>query len=69
VEEEAVMKIKVDHDVCISSGACVLEAPEVFDQDDEGLVVLVDDEPPVHLHAAARRALGACPAAVITIEE
>jgi ferredoxin len=63
------MKISIDQDVCISSGACVLEAPELFDLGDEGLVVLLDSEPPPHLHDAARRARSACPAGVITIEE
>jgi ferredoxin len=63
------MKIRVDTDVCISSGACALEAPEIFDLGDDGLVMLLDDDPPEHLHDSARRALAACPAGVISIEE
>ncbi len=40
------MKVTVDQDKCVSSGQCVLNASDVFDQrDDDGVVVLLDDEP------------------------
>jgi ferredoxin len=35
------VRVTVDREVCIGSGNCVYTAPEVFEQDDEGLVVLV----------------------------
>jgi len=63
------MKIIVDTDNCIASGACVLECPRVFDQDENGLVVLLLDQPPAELFEGARRAMAACPAAVIQIVE
>jgi len=63
------MKVTVDVDVCIASGACVLACPEVFQQDDDGLVVLVNDEPGEELSDAVRDAMAACPAAVIEVEE
>lgn len=63
------MKIVVHTDLCIGSGSCVLECPKVFQQDDTGLVVLVNPEPEPELHEAARNAMAACPAAVIEIEE
>lgn len=63
------MKVTVDIDLCIASGACVLACPDVFQQDDDGLVVLVQDEPPSELHDAVREAMAACPAAVIDVEE
>jgi ferredoxin len=63
------MKVVVETDNCIASGACVLECPEVFDQDDDGLVVLLTDSPGEQLHAGVRSAAAACPAAVILIEE
>ncbi len=41
------MKVTVDQDKCVSSGQCVLNAGEVFDQrDDDGVVVLLTDSPP-----------------------
>ena len=63
------MKVIVHSDHCIASGACVLDCPEVFQQDDSGLVVVVQEEPPEELHDAVRRAMAACPAAVIEIVE
>ena len=63
------MKVIVHTDHCIASGACVLECPQVFQQDDTGLVVVLDDEPAPELHDAVRRAMAACPAAVIELSD
>lgn len=63
------MKVIVHTDHCIASGACVLECPEVFQQDDTGLVVVLDDQPEAALHDAVRRAMAACPAAVIELQD
>ena len=63
------MKVAVDRRRCISSGYCVMEAPAVFTQDEEGLVVLTDPNPPAALHAATKTAELACPAAVIMVSE
>ena len=62
-------KVRVNPSKCIGAGQCVLSAPAVFDQDDDGLVVLLDPEPPPAQHAAARKAADLCPARVISIEE
>lgn len=64
------MKITVDQAKCCGAGQCVLVAPEVFDQrDEDGIVVLLDAEPPESEHANAREAAQICPAAAIGIEE
>jgi ferredoxin len=63
------MRIKVDPDRCIASGACWSVAPELFRQSEDGVVALIDERPPSELHVKARAAAAACPAAVITIEE
>ncbi|HKH52899.1 MAG TPA: ferredoxin [Mycobacterium sp.] len=64
------MKVIVDQDKCVSSGQCVLNASDVFDQrDDDGVVVLLDDSPPPEQEGNARRAAAACPALAIDIEE
>ena len=62
-------KVVVDEDLCIGAGQCVLVAPAVFDQDEKGLVVLLDPTPPPALHEAARKAAKLCPARAITIDE
>lgn len=64
------MKIAVDQDICASSGNCVMHAPDVFDQrDEDGVVVLLDADPPAHQAEATRRAAAFCPALAIQIEE
>ena len=34
------MRVIADRDVCISAGMCVMTAEAVFDQDDDGIVVV-----------------------------
>ncbi|RAV08084.1 ferredoxin [Mycolicibacterium sp. GF69] len=64
------MKITVDQDKCVSSGQCVLNAGDIFDQrDDDGVVVLLDASPAADQADDARKAAAACPALAIHIEE
>lgn len=64
------MKVTVDQDKCVSSGQCVLNASEVFDQrDDDGVVMLLTANPPAEQAENARKAAAACPALAIDIEE
>ena len=64
-----VFKVRVDEEKCIGAGQCVLRAPRIFDQRDDGIVILLDATPPPELHAAARQAADLCPAEAIMIEE
>jgi ferredoxin len=64
------VKVAVNQDKCVSSGQCVLNAGEVFDQrDDDGVVVLLNDSPPPAQAENTRNAAAACPALAIDIEE
>jgi ferredoxin len=64
------MNISIDKDKCISTGNCVLAAPELFDQsEDDGTVVVLNHTPEPELHESARQAAAACPALVIQIRE
>lgn len=62
------MQLEVDKDKCIASGACVLAAPTVFSQDEDGIVTLLVPEPGPDLEAKVSAAILACPAAVIWSE-
>jgi ferredoxin len=61
------VKIMVDRDKCIGAGQCVLNAPGLFDQDEEGTVVVLDERPAAEQEPAARDAEHACPARVIIL--
>jgi ferredoxin len=64
------VKVTVDQDKCVSSGQCVLNAGEVFDQrDDDGVVILLSDNPPAEQAENTRKAAAGCPALAIAIEE
>ena len=64
------MKVTVDQNICASSGNCVMNAPEVFDQrDEDGVVVLLIEQPSDEQTDGARQAAAACPAQAIHIEE
>ena len=64
------MRVTVDQDKCVSSGMCVMNASEVFDQlDDDGVVTLLVDEPGPEFAEETRKAAAACPALAIHIEE
>jgi ferredoxin len=64
------MKVTVDQEKCASSGNCVMHAPEIFDQrDDDGVVVLLNENPPAEVADSARKAAAGCPALAIGIEE
>jgi len=48
----------------------VMHAPEIFDQrDDDGVVVLLDENPPADQADNVRKAETGCPALAIHIEE
>jgi ferredoxin len=64
------MKVTVDQDICASSGNCVMNAPELFDQrEEDGVVVLLNANPSAEQAEGARRAAAACPALAIYLEE
>lgn len=63
------MRVIVDVEKCCGAGQCVMLAPKVFDQRDDGVVVLLDEAPPKELHSAVREAAAVCPASAIRVEE
>jgi ferredoxin len=67
--KEDIVRIKADTDVCVGSGQCVLTEPAVFDQGDDGIVVLLTDQPGGDAAKRARDAVNLCPSQALSIVE
>jgi ferredoxin len=63
-----VIKVVVDRDVCQNHGQCVFSAPQVFELDDDGELVQLQDEVGEDLREAVEEASDVCPVQAITIE-
>lgn len=62
------VRVLADSDRCVGAGQCVLTAPDLFDQDEEGIVVLLTDSVATEADAKlAREAEHLCPAAALRV--
>ena len=61
------MKISADRDVCIQAGNCVMVADAIFDQDDDGIVVVLVNEVPPDEEDHAREAVKLCPSQALKV--
>ncbi|MFF1292245.1 MULTISPECIES: ferredoxin [unclassified Streptomyces] len=61
------MKVELEADKCVASGQCVLAAVDVFDQDDDGIAILLAEEVGDELVDDVREAVAVCPAAAIRL--
>lgn len=62
-------RIIIDRELCVMAGQCVIAAPEVFDQDDDGIAILLDENPPDSEQGNVNAAIDACPARAIWYDE
>lgn len=63
------MRLHADRDLCIGSGNCVLVAADLFDQDDDAVVVLLTDTPSPAQEDPAREAVARCPSGALSLDE
>lgn len=64
------MKVIVDEPKCVASGQCVFAAPDVFDQrDDDGVAIVLVEEPTGEMVPGVREAVAVCPAAAIRLTQ
>ncbi len=63
------VKVEADRELCIQAGNCVMVAGEVFDQDDEGIVVILTEEVSGVEAEHAREAVKLCPASALSLAE
>jgi ferredoxin len=62
------MGIRLERDWCIGSGQCVMLAPEVFDQDDDGVAQLLTDSVETNPQGVTT-AIRVCPASAISLSK
>ena len=62
-------RVVADRELCIQAGNCVMVAGEVFDQDDDGIVVLLVDDVPSAEQDNARKAVQLCPSGALSVVE
>ncbi|MEU7812742.1 (4Fe-4S)-binding protein [Pseudonocardia sp. NPDC049154] len=58
-------ELKADRGMCIGAGMCVMTDSAVFDQDDDGIVVLLEEDP--ETDGKVRAAVDACPSGALSI--
>ena len=63
------MKVRVDPDLCVGHGRCYALSPGVFDADDRGHSLVLNEDVPPELEEQARVGEQNCPEHAITIEE
>jgi len=63
------MRIEADRDICIGSGNCVWISATLFDQDDDGIVVVLADDVPADQQDKAAEAVRLCPSQALTITQ
>jgi ferredoxin len=63
------VRVHADREVCIQAGNCVMVAGEVFDQDDDGIVVILDEDVTGEAAEHARDAVKLCPATALSLED
>ncbi|MGW1780673.1 ferredoxin [Streptomyces sp. NPDC002143] len=63
------VKVELEADKCVASGQCVVAAMQVFDQDDDGIAILLEEQPASELLDDVREAVAVCPAAAIRLVE
>ncbi|MET7609122.1 ferredoxin [Streptomyces avermitilis] len=63
------MQIRIDHHTCIGSGQCVLTAPGVFAQDDDGYSELVPGGTETAAPQQVQEAALSCPVQAIAVAD
>ena len=58
-------EISIDRNLCMGSGQCLWYAPNTFDQDDNNISVVIDQDGDPE--EAVRTAIASCPAQAISL--
>ena len=69
LDEEATVKIVVDWDKCTGMGMCESLAPDVFEVDDDGSLVLHTETVSEGQEDEVREAVASCPTEALALED
>lgn len=61
------MRIVVDHNKCTGLGMCEAEAPDLFEVQDDGSLVILNEKPDEDARAEAEAAVESCPTEALSI--
>jgi ferredoxin len=61
------MRVVVNRALCDGNGVCVVEAPAVFDLDEDDDLLVLQESPPDELRAQLESAVRACPKRALSI--
>jgi ferredoxin len=62
-------RVAVDRELCVGSGACEALAPDVFEVDDDGVLVVHRSEPAADELGDVEDAVRACPTRALSLAE
>jgi ferredoxin len=63
------MRIVVDRDKCTGLGMCEAEAPDLFEVQDDGSLVVLEEKPAEDKRAELEAAVESCPTEALSIVE
>lgn len=63
------MRIVVDRTRCTGLGMCEAEAPDVFEVQDDGTLVILNETPGADVREAVEMAVDGCPTEALSIVE
>lgn len=61
------MHVEANREVCVGAGLCALTAPDVFDQDEDGIVTVLAEQPSGDARNAALRVETLCPSGAVRV--
>jgi ferredoxin len=64
-----VSRVEVDRERCVGSGSCEALAPDVFEVDDDGVLIVHRPEPTEDELPDVRNAVQACPTRALSLPE
>lgn len=63
------MKVLVDREKCMNAGMCTQAAPEVFEMDDDGVLVVLREAVPEDQMLEVQDAVSCCPMDALRLAE